>query len=133
MSFESEAFFDVCRDAKPAYGVYVSLYAIVPYYGGPEEGGWWGSDTVLVASQSYPSEEGADAALERVNALVEKLDKEETHSHGGYCAAQLEWCENHGVDDSNSVFGEDDGPTRFWAVVEKTQGEHAHNGCRHYE
>ena len=40
----NEAFFNICREAKPAKSSYVSLYVNVPYYGGPEEGGWWGSD-----------------------------------------------------------------------------------------
>lgn len=44
-----ESFFQVCGDAKPSNSFYVSLYSARPFYGGPEEGGWWGRDYVLEA------------------------------------------------------------------------------------
>ena len=46
-TYTSEAFHQICKEAKPAKSHHVSLYANEPFYGGPEEGGWWGSDTVL--------------------------------------------------------------------------------------
>jgi hypothetical protein len=33
--------------------------------------------------------------------------------HGRACIAQLEHCEARGIEDSNSVFGEVDGPDRY--------------------
>ena len=41
----SEAFFTACSEAQPAKQQVVSLYVDVPFYGGPEEGGWWGWGT----------------------------------------------------------------------------------------
>lgn len=68
--FIEDAFRHICKDAKPATGAYVCLMESVPYYGGPEEGGWWGRDRVVVAYQWFETEEGAEAAREAVVALA---------------------------------------------------------------
>jgi hypothetical protein len=127
----NEAFFNICREAKPAKSSYVSLYVNVPYYGGPEEGGWWGSDNVLVAYHQC----GNDVEAEHVKAKVEELAKEMSddakRSFGRACIAQCEWLEARGLD-SDSL-PEVDGEESYFVVVEDTPGEHASNGCRHYE
>jgi hypothetical protein len=57
-----EAFEQVCKEAKPAESLYVVLMEDRPYYGGPQEGGWFGHDHTIVAYQLFPTEEQARAA-----------------------------------------------------------------------
>jgi hypothetical protein len=128
-----EAFFSICKDAQPAESIYVSLYVSVPYYGGPEEGGWWGSDTHLVAYKEFRTQEEADAAEEQIKAYAEKLNQEAKKAHGELCLAQMEWCDARGIDDYNSVFGEVDGEDSYYVVQEERPGEGESRGCRHYE
>lgn len=132
MSIE-EAFFSVCDNAKPAKSCYVSLYAQIPYYGGPEEGGWWGNDCKLIAYKCYSTQEAADAAKTKVEELAKRLSEESKRKFGETCQSQLEWCEAHNIDDSNSVFGEVDGETKYFVVQEDTPGKSESIGPRHYE
>jgi hypothetical protein len=96
-----EAFERVCRDARPAEGWYVSLLERVPYYGGPEEGGWWGEDVVLVASRRYDTEEAAEAARAAVDALARELTAEARAEFGRRCLEETEWLEARGLEDGS--------------------------------
>lgn len=125
-----QAFFEVCREAKPAVASYVSLYVELPYYGGPEEGGWWGRDVELVAYERYASEEAAEAALKAVQALADKLSKEAKDSFNRGCAAECEWLEARGLDDS--FLPEVDGEASYMAYIESKPGEFASEGSRGY-
>jgi hypothetical protein len=127
----NEAFFQICRDAKPAASGYVSLYMNVPYYGGPEEGGWWGSDTVLVAHHHCGNEVEAEAVKSKVEEYARELSDEAKRDFGRACLAQCEWLEARGLD-SDSL-PEVDGEISYFVVVEETPGQHASRGCRHYE
>lgn len=128
-----EAFFEVCAQAEPAKSIYVSLYVKQPFYGGPEEGGWWGADHKLVAYQQFPTQEAADAAEAKIKELAEQYTAEARRGHGERCNAELAWCEARGIDDSNSVFGEVDGPAEYYVRQEERPGESESEGCRHYE
>lgn len=128
----SEGFFAVCENAIPAESKYVSLYLSVPFYGGPEEGGWWGSDEVLIAYQKAETEEAAEAMEKAIQEYAKALSADASRKHGEHCLRQLEWCERRGIDDSNSVFGEDDGPSRYWVAIEDHPGESASRGDRHW-
>ena len=133
MSIE-RAFHAICQEAinhRPR-GYHVSLYEDVPYYGGPEEGGWWGHDTVLLASQEFDTEEAAQAALERVKKFAAELEQDARSQYGERCRAELDWCEARGIDDSNSVFGEVDGPSKYVVRIENYPGEHVYRGERFY-
>ena len=132
MSIQS-AFSEICKDAKIANSVFVSLYRSDPFYGGPEEGGWWGSDVSLVASQEFASEELAEKAKEKIEKLSKELSDNARREYGEVCNRQIEWCEARGIDDPNLVFGEVDGESRFYVHVEHEQGENESRGCRHYE
>lgn len=125
-----EAFFQVCRDAVPAEGSYVSLYVDSPYYGGPEEGGWWGSDTELVAYYKCASRVEADAVKAQVEKLADQLSAEAKTSFGRACHAEVEWLEARGLD--ADFLPEVDGENRFWVRVESTPGECVSTGSRHY-
>ena len=125
-----ETFFEICRDAAPAKGAYVSLYLSIPFYGGPEEGGWWGQDTVLVAYQSFPTKEQAEKALEKVRSLAEERNKEEIKSYGNHCLRQSEWLDARGLDDD--FLPEPDGERKYWSIMEDSPGNFAGNGDRFY-
>lgn len=126
-----EAFFNLCAEAKPAEKNYVSLYQDTSYYGGPEEGGWWGSDTVLVAYQEAATDEEAEAMVRQVRQLAEQLSAEAKDIFNRQCLAETQWLEARGLDDD--FLREVDGEQRFWVTTEHTPGSCNHEGSRHYE
>ena len=128
-----ESFFSICKDAKLAQSYFVSLYMAEQWYGGPEEGGWWGTTTTLIASQEFTSEEIAEDAKNMAEALAKKLTEEAKHQHGEQCAAELDFCERNGIDDSNAVFGEVGGRTVYSIYVEEEQGQHEYSTSPYYE
>ena len=126
-----QAFFEICREAKPAKASYVSLYISMPFYGGPEEGGWWGRDVELVASQRYASEEAAEAAAEAVRGYAAKLSKEAKDQFNAGCASEMEWLEARGLD--ADFLPEVDGEADYFVAVEDSPGSQASEGSRGYE
>jgi hypothetical protein len=127
----NEAFFTVCDNAEPASECYVSLYLNTPYYGGPEEGGWWGSDCSLVAFRKFDTEQAADAALERVKELAKELNEQAKREFGEHCLRQMEWLDARGLD--SDFLPEVDGESSYWVCIEEMPGQYASRGCRHYE
>lgn len=125
-----QAFFEVCREPTPARAVYVSLYVELPFYGGPEEGGWWGRDMELVAYERFDSEEAATAALRAVHVLADKLSAEAKESFNRACAAESEWLEARGLDDS--FLPEVNGEASYKVYIEGQPGEFAYEGQRGY-
>ena len=127
----NEAFFSVCADAVAAEGSYVTLYCNTPYYGGPEEGGWWGSDTSVIAYYKCDSEAHAEAVQAKVEALAKELSTDAKRSFGVACKSQCEWLAARGLD--SDFLPEVDGEENYYVSVEQTPGEQASKGCRHYE
>jgi hypothetical protein len=124
-----EAFKKVCEDAIKAEDWFVSLVEDVPFYGGPEEGGWWGSDTLLIAYKRYPSEELAIKAQEQVLNLAKELSQESQRSYGQQCLNEMDWLEARGLD--ADYLPEPDGPSEYRVVV--SQGLPVERrGERHY-
>ena len=130
MSIEA-AFHQVCDQAKVASGFYVSLYSNRPFYGGPEEGGWWGSDVILEAYQRFDTAEAAQAAREKVEALAKELTNEAKRKFGKQCLKEMQWCDSRGVD--YDYLPEPDGEENYFVAIEEQPGEQASQGCRHYE
>jgi hypothetical protein len=131
MRNEKEAFFQVCRDAQPAKSGYVSLYVNLPYYGGPEEGGWWGSDTELVAYHECGNDVEAKAVSDKIHSLTARLNEDAKDDFNRGCAAQCEWLEARGLD--ADFLREVDGEETYWVTIESTPGSHVSQGSRHYE
>jgi hypothetical protein len=124
-----EAFEKVCEDAIKAEDWFVSLVEDVPFYGGPEEGGWWGSDTLLIAYKRYPSEELAEQAATKARELANELSQESQRSFGQQCLNEMEWLEARGLD--ADYLPEPDGPSEYRVVV--SQGLPVERrGERHY-
>lgn len=126
-----EAFFTICADAKPAKGCYVSLYVSVPYYGGPEEGGWWGRDTALVAYQWFDTEESSEAAREAIREEAVRLNEQAKREFGEQCLREMEWLDARGLD--ADFLPEVDGEEEYWVTTEESPGASVSHGCRHYE
>jgi len=126
-----EAFFEVCEDALLSKTQHVSLYVSYQFYGGPEEGGWWGHDHVLVATKQYPTEAQANAARERAEILAKNATSEARKRFGDRCLREIDWLESRGLEPD--FLPEVDGPDTYFVVVESEPGQHAAQGCRHYE
>lgn len=126
-----EAFFSVCEDAKPAVSSYVSLYVVVPYYGGPEEGGWWGQDHRIVAYKHCDTPERASAVRRDVRAFAAELSDRAKREFGDRCLREMEWLDARGLD--ADWLPEPDGEVEYYVAEEESPGSLASTGCRHYE
>jgi len=130
MSHLRHAFFEVLDEPKPAVGVYLSLYRETPFYGGPEEGGWWGYDTELIAYRHYPTRELAEDAKGRVEEVAIRSTEEASHRWGKRCLAETEWLDARGLEDS--FLPETSGPETVLVRIEENLGCGASVGDRHY-
>lgn len=124
------AFHKLCESAEPAAVRYVSLYRDDRFYGGPEEGGWYGTDTELVAHQATYSQESAEKLLASIKELADKLTAQAEESRNRHLAAECEWLEERGLEDS--FLPEPDGGERFWVCVEEKLGSNVSTGDRFY-
>jgi hypothetical protein len=70
MSGLRAAFEAVCVNAVKREGVFLSIYRRSPFYGGPEEGGWWGEDVVLEEYQSFDFVADAKAARDQMDLHI---------------------------------------------------------------
>lgn len=128
---EREAFFQVVKNAEIAKSNYVSLYATVPFYGGPEEGGWWGSDTALVAYAVCSTRREAEAIRGEVEALAKQLSTDAKQRFNQYCRDSLDEAEAKGIDADE--LPEVDGAESYWVTTEDAPGSLTSQGSRHYE
>jgi hypothetical protein len=126
-----DAFFAACKEAVPAASNFVSLYLRSPFYGGAEEGGWWGNDVSLIASQEYCNEKTADLAKCHVEKLAEKATGDAKRAFGEKCLAECEWLDARGLD--ADFLPEVDGNAEYFVIVESRAGSQESRGCRHYE
>jgi hypothetical protein len=130
MSHLQSAFDAVCKDAKQAEGYYVCLMEETSDYGGPEEGGWWRHDTVLVAYQRFDTEEQAEAARQKVLELAAELGQQAQREHGEHCLVTMEWLDARGLD--ADFLPEVDGPSKFHVIMSQGLPENSY-GPSHYE
>lgn len=128
-TYIESAFHAVCKEAREAAGWYVCLMEEVPFYGGPEEGGWWGEDTFLVAYQHFPSEEQALAAEMAVEGLAAILSNDSRREYGEHCLREMAWCEERGLE--ADFLPEPDGESRYYVTVVSTLPMN-HYGNRQY-
>jgi hypothetical protein len=131
MSFISQAYSDVCREASDADGVCVSLYRKDSYYGGPEEGGWYGTDYILLRHQRFATLELAEKVAAQVQLRAAELTAEAKRLWSERCSAELDWCEARGLE--ADYLPEPDGPSEYEVIVEPFAGRCASTGPRHYE
>lgn len=115
MSYIESAFDAIIPDAILPQEWYVCLMEKTSTYGGPEEGGWWRHDSILVKYKEFPSEETANKAAESVRKLAEEMSAEERGIHGEYCLRSMEWLEARGLD--ADFLPEPDGPSEYYVLV----------------
>ena len=131
MSYIEAAWRETCADAEKAQGCFLSLYEERPFYGGPEEGGWWGSDLVLLESKWFPTEEEASTVKEKLLERAKELDKAARDQYHRNCASECDWLEERGLD--ADFLPEPDGPSTYKVFTESRRGELESEGSRYYE
>jgi hypothetical protein len=131
MSGLRAAFEAVCVDAVKREGVFLSIYCRSPFYGGPEEGGWWGSDTVLEEYQAFDFIDDARAALNQIGLHVEAENNSAKLEYSKRCRRECEWIEARGLDDN--ALPEVNGPDSYFVRLETVRGSFESTGARHYE
>lgn len=129
-NYLQQAFNTVCKNAKPANGCYVVLMERSQYYGGPEEGGWWGTDNNVVAYNWVETEEEANALKVKIEQFAEELSQEARKEYGKQCLRESEWLEARGLDDS--FLPEPDGPAEYYVTITEDYPQGS-RGCRYYE
>jgi len=107
MGYNEHAFHQICTDAKAPEAWYVCLLEQIQFYGGPEEGGWYGTDTEVIAYQEFPTKEAAETAREAVKALANELSRDSKRQYGEQCLRELDFAEARGVE-AESIFPEPD-------------------------
>lgn len=128
-SYIQAAFETVCTEAKEAKGYYVALMQRSPYYGGPEEGGWWGEDYSVVAYQYFATEEEAEAARVAVVKLADELSEKARAEYGEQCLREMDWCDARGLD--ADYLPEVDGEEGYYVTM--TEGmPQGREGCRQW-
>lgn len=130
MSYLQQAFDAICNQSIQAGGCYVVLMEEVLFYGGPEEGGWWGRNTYIVAYQHFPTRFQAEVAEREIRLLAEELQAESRKTFGEQCLREMAWLDARGLD--ADFLPEPDGESRYYVkVCEELPTES--RGCRHYE
>lgn len=130
MSFFQEAFDEVCKEAKEPKGSYVCLMEQVQRYIGPEEGGTYANDNILIAYQWFDTEEAAEAAKEAIEKLAEELTNNDRREHGRHCLESMEWLDARGLD--ADYLPEPDGPSEYYVMVSSGVPSNSY-GPTHYE
>jgi hypothetical protein len=115
MNHLHEAFHEILDDVKVPGIWYVVLMEKVRSFGGPEEGGWWVTDNIVVAYREFPSKKIAEEAKKKVEELAKEMTKEERNSHGKHCLNQMEWLDARGLD--SDYLPENSGPNEYYVIV----------------
>ena len=126
-----DAFEFVCINAVKHEGIFVSIYRRSPFYGGPEEGGWWGEDVTLEAYQKFDFIPDAKLAIEAMRQAVENETEFAKQAFNKQCSKECDWLEARGLDDD--ALPEVDGPDSYFIRLETTRGSFESTGARHYE
>jgi len=125
------AFNAIVESPIPCRRHFVVLWEHRPFYGGPEEGGWWGADELPVSYCATSTEVEAVELRLRIMELAKDITKQAQEEYEATCSHQLQWCEDRNIYDCNSIFGEVDGPIRYYVTV-TDELPNARFGERHY-
>lgn len=109
---------------------YVCLMQSSPYYGGPEEGGWWGEDVTCVAYQECNTRGKAEALKNIMQADADRMTAEAKSGFERYCRDSLDAAEARGLEASD--LPEVDGYATYSLEV-RDEVPQPRYGSRHYE
>ena len=133
MSDESiflQAWNEIIEDSEVAQECYLSLYENVPYYGGPEEGGWWGYLQILQKYCKCASRQQAEMLREKLHTHCEELTQEAKKADGEDCLRHMERADQRGEDVNDDGY---DGPSTYYMIIESMPGQHQNTTRSHYE
>ena len=111
--------------------VFVTVYRRDRYYGGAEEGGWYGTDVLLETSVEVKSMRLAEqlkAHLENAANAKSELNKREWSE---LCVRELDAAEQRLIDPLS--LPEPNLPSDYFVHIETEQGSQIRRGPRHYE
>lgn len=118
------------KEVKRPESWFVVLFEVRPFYGGPEEGGWWGQDELVVAWKQFNCKQSANLAKAEVEHLATGLANDSERSFGENCLEEMEWLEARGLD--ADWLPEPDGPSKFRVAVTSALPQDSY-GNRGYE
>lgn len=129
-TYIKEAYQRVCKDTLKPESFWLTLYCSYPFYGGPEEGGWWGQDTVVKETKHFEFRDDAEKVKVLIDQEVSDLNIIAKSAYGKRCLHETEWLDARGLDDD--YLPEPDGEEKYFVVIESERGEQEHYGDRYY-
>jgi len=125
-----QAWDEIMADAQEAEECIVSMYSVERYYGGPEEGGWWGNLFILQKYVRCSNRDAAEKLQHKLQERCEELNREEQQRDSEDCLRHCEraWSRGEDVDDYGY-----DGPSTYHVLIEKFPGENQQTERSHYE
>jgi hypothetical protein len=130
MSHIQDAFHKICTKAKPTEDWFVCLMETATYYGGPEEGGWWGQDTTCIQYQRFNNKFDARKAKKRIELLAQKMNAESKKAFGNKCLKEMDFCDQRYME--YDALPEVDGEESYSVILSQSIPQDS-KGCRHYE
>ncbi len=125
-----QAWDEIVEDSEVAQECYLSFYENVPYYGGPEEGGWWGYLQILQKYCKCSSRQQAEMLREKLHKYCEELTEEAKKADGENCLRHIERADRRGEDVDDDGY---DGPSTYYMIIETMPGQHQVTTRSHYE
>lgn len=125
-----QAWNEIMEDAEEAEACIVSLYNVERYYGGPEEGGWWGNLYILKEYVRCSNRVAAERLQEKLQQRCIELNKEEEKLDAELCLRHCERAYARGEDVDDYGY---DGPSSYSVFIEKIPGENQITERAHYE
>ena len=133
MSDESiflQAWNEIIEDSEVAQECYLCLYEQVPYYGGPEEGGWWGYLNILKEYCKCSSHEAAEMLSNKLREHCEQLNKESKIADSDDCLRHIERADRRGEDVDDDGY---EGASTYHLTIESIPGQSQNTTRSHYE
>jgi len=125
-----QAWNEIIEDREVAQDCYLSIYQCESYYGGPEEGGWWGYLHILKEYCKCSSREAAEMLMEKLQERCKQLNNEAKIADGEDCLRHMERADRRGEDVSDDGY---DGPSTYYMTIESVPGENQVTTKSHYE
>lgn len=110
---------------------YVSIYRKERYYGGPEEGGWYGTDVILESSVQVKTETLAEELRDRLLGVAVEKTKTAKKQWSNLCQRELEAAEARLIDPLS--LPEPNLPDEYVIHIEQKKGSFERRGSRYYE